>query len=130
MVEGKSDAESRVAPVVALVADLFFGARIRGTAEQVGVPVTIVRGAGELLRAVQGTLPRMIVVQLDLRTGDFAAAIRQIKADPALARIPIVGFASHVDQKSIALAREAGADRVIARSAFVKELANMLAPGG
>ena len=50
-----------------------------------------------------------------------------MKSDEATRRRPTVGFLSHV-QKDLALAaREAGCDRVIARSAFTKDLPQILA---
>ena len=116
--------------VVALVADLIFAARIRGTAEAVGARVVLARGAEELLRVARAEKPRLILVDLDARTGDAVGAIRSIKEVPTLASATVVGFVSHVQESTIGEARRAGADRVVARSAFVRDLARMLAPGG
>jgi hypothetical protein len=41
--------------------------------------------------------------------------------------VPVVAFASHVRADLIAEARAAGADRVLARSAFVAELPALVA---
>jgi hypothetical protein len=40
--------------------------------------------------------------------------------------VNIIAFVSHVREDAIAAARSAGADRVLARSAFVRELNNLL----
>jgi len=117
------------APVVALATDLIFAARIRGTAAQVGASVVIVRNTEELSSIARAEKPRLILVDLDARTGDPIGAIRAIKADPTLASATVVGFVSHVRESLIDEARRAGADRVLARSAFVRDLARLLATG-
>ena len=52
-----------------------------------------------------------------------------MKADPVLTKIPIVGFASHVQTDVIEAARKAGVDDVLARSAFTQRLPEILARG-
>jgi CheY-like chemotaxis protein len=49
-----------------------------------------------------------------------------MKADPALASIPTVGFVSHVQADLIDAARAAGVDDVLARSVFTARLAEIL----
>ncbi len=41
----------------------------------------------------------------------------------------VVGFVSHVDTETITAARAAGIDRILARSAFVAQLPNLLTTG-
>ena len=79
--------------------------------------------------AVRETNARLVILDLNsLRIGplDVVAAL---KADPALAATPTVGFVSHVQADLIAQARQAGVDRVMARSAFVVELPELLRDG-
>ena len=52
--------------------------------------------------------------------------VEAMKADPALARIPTVGFASHVQTEVIEAARRAGVGEVMARSAFTQRLPELL----
>jgi hypothetical protein len=49
-----------------------------------------------------------------------------MKADPALERIPTVGFVSHVQIELINQAREAGVSDVMARSLFAEKLPEIL----
>jgi hypothetical protein len=49
-----------------------------------------------------------------------------MKQDAALAAIPTLGFASHVQTDVINAAREAGVGEVLARSAFTQQLADIL----
>jgi hypothetical protein len=43
--------------------------------------------------------------------------------------VPTVGFLSHVQRDLAVAAREAGCDRVMARSAFTKDLPTILSEG-
>lgn len=111
--------------VVAWAADLIFGARIRAAAEAVATPLRLVRSMDELLSAVRAERPRLVVVDLEAR-GDPVAAIAALKADPQLAAVPVLAYASHVKEDSLAGARGAGAERVLARGAFARDLGGIL----
>jgi hypothetical protein len=45
---------------------------------------------------------------------------------PACRAIPTLGYVSHVQTETINLARQAGVDQVLARSAFVEQLGGIL----
>jgi CheY-like chemotaxis protein len=111
--------------VVAAVGDLIFGARIRGAAEQAGVRVHFSRTLDDL-RAVSGSA-RLVLVDLDARWLDGPVAIAALRPAEGGGPTRIIAFVSHVRTDAIAAARAAGADRVLARSAFVKELPSLLA---
>jgi hypothetical protein len=49
-----------------------------------------------------------------------------MRAEPALASIPTLGFVSHVDADTIAQARAAGVGEVLPRSAFAARLSDIL----
>ncbi|MBX6363700.1 MAG: response regulator [Gemmatimonadetes bacterium] len=119
------------APVLALAADLLFAARIRGAAQAAGVAATTVNRPDDLVARAVAAPPRLVLVDLDAR-GDVAGAIRRLKGEAATASVPLVAFVSHVRTDAIADARAAGADRVVARSAFVRELPALMrrAAGG
>jgi AmiR/NasT family two-component response regulator len=107
-------------PVLALVKDLIFASRITATARAAGVPVRIVRDA----RQLPGQPGRLLIVDLNQPSAiDAAAAWQREMARPA------VGFVSHVDAETINQARAAGIDRVLARSAFVERLHDLLVDG-
>ncbi len=114
--------------VIAWAADLTSAARIRGAAQATGTELRLARDADALLRAAAAEQPRLIVVDLEAR-GDPAAAIARLKADAATAAIPVIAFAPHVREEAIAAARAAGAERVLARGAFLRDLPRLLAGG-
>jgi PleD family two-component response regulator len=113
--------------VLAAVDDLMFSSRISTAAKAVGASIRFTRSAQAVLAAAREERPSLIVLDLNgahLRPLEIVAAL---KADPRLADIPTVGFVSHVDTATIDRAREAGVDRVMARSAFVEQLPRLLA---
>src|SRR5918996_3435949 len=110
------------APILAIAADLMFASRIRAVPLAAGVDADLVRSPAALLDAARERAPRRILIDLDARAFDPAALIRQLKQDERTRDIDVVAFVSHVREDAIAAARDAGADRVLARSAFVREL--------
>jgi CheY-like chemotaxis protein len=113
--------------IVAIVDDLLFGSKIRAATESAGRRVTFVRHGGSVEDAVRVAGASLVIV--DLAASGAADAIRAVRALEG-ARIPIIAFASHVRADLIAEARAAGADRVLARSAFVAELPTLVAETG
>ncbi len=121
-----SETPSPEAPrTVALAADLLFAGRIRGTAEALGHPLRIVRSADDLVAAVRAG-SRRVLLDLDVRGLDSASLIRRLRVDPDTAHAEIIAFVSHVRTEAIDAARAAGATRVMARSAFVRALPDLL----
>lgn len=111
--------------VIAVVDDLMFGSRIRSAAGQAGVTTVFVRAAGDLAARAVGA--DLILLDLATRWLDAPVVIRALKADPLTAAVPIVAFGPHVEADALMAARTAGADRVVARSAFVRMLPELLA---
>jgi CheY-like chemotaxis protein len=113
-----------MAQVVALVDDLFFQAKLLETAKQVGVEVRTC-STGEALDAeIARAAPKLIVVDLNARSGPFEA-LERLQAGGA--RIPLIAFLSHVQVDLAARARAAGCADVMPRSKFTQNLATILA---
>jgi CheY-like chemotaxis protein len=110
--------------VAAAVADLIFAARVRAAAEQQGVPLRFARTPGDVIDLGAGA--RLVLLDLDARWLDAPAAIAALVRRPEPPRV--VAFVSHVREDAIEAALAAGADRVLPRSAFVKELPQLLRP--
>lgn len=110
--------------ILAVVNDLMFGSRIRGAADHQGVRVRFARSAAALEE--QAPQARLIMLDLETRWLDPASQIKALKGSAATASVPIVAFGSHVETDVLIAARAAGAERVMARSAFVKVLPDLL----
>lgn len=109
--------------VLALPADLIFGARIRATAEAVGASVIIARSADDLLTKLRATATRLVILDLDRRGLGITDTVKQIKAASSA---PLLAYVSHTNETAIREARAAGADKVIARGAFAQQLPELL----
>ena len=112
--------------IIAVVDDLFFASKIRGTAEQVGVTVSFPRTVENLIATAQRDLPALIICDLHSRKIDPFRLAKQLKADDRLRSTPLLGFFSHVQTELQRQAEQAGFDRVIPRSAFARNLSQLL----
>jgi CheY-like chemotaxis protein len=112
--------------VLGLVADLFFGSRIREVARQLGVEVELVKTPDRLVARAADAGPRLVIVDMSLRAGDPAGAVRALKADPRTQAVPIVGYLFDSDEQAIRAARAAGCDRVLSRGGFTQKLPELL----
>jgi PleD family two-component response regulator len=113
--------------ILAVLDDLMFTSKIRTTAARLGIAVTFARSADAALSEMRKAAPSLVILDLnDTRTNPLGL-VSSMKQDPALATIPTVGYASHVQTDVIAAARQAGVGDVLARSAFTQQLAEILA---
>ena len=111
--------------VIAVVDDLFFASKIRGTAEQLAVTVRFVKTCDEVITASIEP-PALIIADLHSQRCDPIQLAQQIKSNPRLRAVPLLGFFSHVETELKRQAEEAGFDRVIPRSVFSNDLSKIL----
>ena len=115
------------AVILAILDDLMFTSKIKGAAAHLGVPISFARSSEAALAGMRSSAPKLVILDLNNPRTDPLGTVGQMKADPALSAIPIVGFASHVQTDVIEAARKAGVDDVLARSAFTQRLPEILA---
>jgi CheY-like chemotaxis protein len=118
-----------MAKLVAFVDDLMFLSRIREAARAAGVDVKTARGVDGLVDAARDGAS-LVLVDADSERLPWREAVAALRATPELASLPVVAFLSHVRADRAEAARAAGATRVLARSAFVKELPQLVAQAG
>ena len=112
--------------VVAAVEDLLFRSKISETANHLGVEALFPRSPRKLLAEAQATPPTLLVLDLNSTRFEPLMLLRQLKTDETLRGVPVVGFLSHVQKDLAVAARESGCNRVMARSAFTKDLPEIL----
>jgi CheY-like chemotaxis protein len=112
--------------IIAVVDDLFFASKIRGTAEELGLTASFARNISLLLEAAHRDQPSLIICDLHSQKVDPTDLAKQLKADGRLRSIPLLGFFSHVQTELQRQAEAAGFDRVMPRSAFSKNLSEIL----
>jgi CheY-like chemotaxis protein len=112
--------------ILVAVDDLLFSSKIRATARQAGVEVTFARTPADILSQARSLKPSLVIFDINCAKADPINTVAALKADPELRTIPTAGFVSHVDTALITAARGAGMDDVMARSAFVANLPEIL----
>jgi CheY-like chemotaxis protein len=113
--------------IIAAVDDMFFISKIRAAAEHLGVKVNFPRNVEALIASAHESQPDLIVVDLHSQKIDPMVLAGKVKADSQLRVIELLGFFSHVQTELMHEAKQAGYDRVMPRSAFSKDLAQILA---
>ena len=111
--------------ILAILDDLFFIVKINEAAKRAGVPIEFVKTAKDALDKAQAH-PPLIILDLNCTALDPVKLIEKLKSSAALKEIPLIGYVSHIQSELIQKAREAGCDQVLARSAFSKDLPQIL----
>ena len=112
--------------VLVLVRDLLLRSRVEAAADAASVPVI---SASSLDRAVaHAAASAPTIVFADLSDANFPAITTARDLRAAAPGVRLIGFASHVDLKSLAAAREAGFDQTLSRSEFTARLPELLKP--
>ncbi|HTM04198.1 MAG TPA: hypothetical protein VL173_11880 [Vicinamibacterales bacterium] len=107
--------------------DLMASINISSLAKGIGgIDLYFERVPGQVVSSVRDRQPSLVIFDLNSRKMEPMAAIAAIKSDPALASVRTIGFVSHVDGDTVAAARAAGIDQVLARSAFFGNLRHIL----
>lgn len=112
--------------ILAILDDLMFTSKIKVTAGQLGVAVTFARSADAALDEMRKTVPSLVILDLNNARTNPLGIVATMKQEAALASVPTVGYASHVQTDVISAARQAGVGEVLARSAFTAQLADIL----
>jgi PleD family two-component response regulator len=115
--------------IVAAVEDLLFRSKISETANQIGITASFPRSPKKLEDVVRTSPPDLLILDLNSSRFDPLQVLRTVKSEDATRSVKTVGFLSHVQKDLAVAAKEAGCDRVMARSAFTKDLPKVLAGG-
>lgn len=112
--------------VLAAVEDLLFRSKISETAEALGIEAAFPRGPQKLLETLRESPPDLLIFDLNSTRFEPLELLRTVKSDETTQWVPTVGFLSHVQGDLAVAARDAGCERVMARSAFVESLPRVL----
>jgi PleD family two-component response regulator len=112
--------------IVCVLDDLLFSVKISTAAKQLGADVYFKRTPGMAAARIKEKQPSLAIFDLNSAKLDPLGVVAQLKSDPQTRGIRTLGFVSHVHTDTIAAAREAGIDEVLARSAFSERLGEIL----
>ena len=107
---------------MAAVEDLMFKSKISETAATLGVEASFPRSPEKLLDAARTAPPGLLILDLASSRFEPLDLLRTLGSDETLSGVPTVGFLPHVEKDLARAAKEAGCDRIMARSAFTKDL--------
>ncbi|MCW5877063.1 MAG: hypothetical protein KIS85_09330 [Anaerolineales bacterium] len=110
--------------VLGIASDLFFVPRIEAAVTSAGLATRWIsqpEPADAFLPRLKGDPPSLIVLDLAAQL-PWAEWLPAAKADPLTRHITWLAFGPHDQPALLAAAREAGADKVVAKAAFAAEL--------
>jgi PleD family two-component response regulator len=111
--------------VLVVVNDLLFTVKISDAAKRAGLTPEFVQSEADVLdRAKQK--PRLIIFDLNANTVEPLKLISTLKGSAETKGISLIGYLSHIQGELKQQAHDAGADMVMARSAFSQNLQQIL----
>jgi DNA-binding NarL/FixJ family response regulator len=112
--------------VLCVVDDLIFSVKISTAAKALDMEIYFERNADRVIARARQKQPDLIIFDLNSAKLRPMEAIAALKSDAELKDIRTLGYVSHVQTETITMARRAGIDEVLARSAFSERLGEIL----
>ncbi|HUJ49990.1 MAG TPA: hypothetical protein VLW25_07310 [Bryobacteraceae bacterium] len=112
--------------ILAVVDDLLFTVKISDAAKRVGLDVEFLKSEHDVLEKAAHEKPLLIILDLNANSVEPLKLISKLKAHGDLKKISLIGYLSHVQGELKQQAHEAGANIVMARSAFSQNLQQIL----
>jgi len=85
-----------------------------------------VKLANQVIPEVRAQMPIVVLMELALRTGDTCPVISEIRRDPVVRHIPVLGYCDPKNKKLCDAALAAGASLVAAEAGLLEQLPHLL----
>lgn len=108
--------------VLAAVEDLFFVVKINDLARRAGLEVEFLKTEDDIVEQAELQQPLLVILDLNNNRIEPVGLISRLKGAAATKSISIISFVAHVQAELKQQAQEAGANMVLARSAFSTSL--------
>jgi len=112
--------------ILAVVEDLMFTVKIADAAKRAGLDVEFVKSERDVIDKATQEKPLLIILDLNFNAVEPLKLISKMKSDGEMKQISVIGYLSHVQGELKQQAQEAGANIVMARSAFSQNLQQIL----
>jgi PleD family two-component response regulator len=112
--------------ILAVVDDLLFTVKISDAAKRAGLEAEFVKSEKDVIDKATNESPLLIILDLNNNSVQPLELILKLKGDGDLRHISLIGYLSHVQGELKQKAQEAGANIVMARSAFSQNLPQIL----
>jgi CheY-like chemotaxis protein len=114
--------------ILVVADDLLFRSKISTAAKALGVTVRAATTPDAAVERARADRPTLVLIDLDGGRPAPFDVLSRFASDPELRTLRTVGFVSHVHADLVQKARALGIGAVLARSAFVAQLPDLLAP--
>lgn len=108
--------------VLAAVEDLFFVVKINDLARRAGLEVEFLKTEDDIVEQAELQQPLLVILDLNNNRIEPVGLISRLKGAAPTKGISIISFVAHVQAELKQQAQEAGANMVLARSAFSASL--------
>lgn len=112
--------------ILAVVDDLLFTVKISDAAKRAGLNVEFLKSEQDVIQKASEEKPLLVILDLNSNSVQPLRLISKLKANGDLKQISLIGYLSHVQGELKQQAQEAGANIVMARSAFSQNLQQIL----
>ena len=112
--------------ILAVVDDLLFTVKINDAAKRVGLDAEFLKSENDVVEKAKHEKPLLIILDLNANSVQPLKLIEKLKGNGDLKQISLIAFLSHVQGELKQKAQEAGANMVMARSAFSQNLQQIL----
>jgi PleD family two-component response regulator len=112
--------------ILAVVEDLLFTVKISDAAKRAGLEVEFVKSEQDVIEKATNEKPLLIILDLNFSAVQPLKLISKVKSNGEMKQISVIGYLSHVQGELKQQAQEAGANIVMARSAFSQNLPQIL----
>ncbi len=112
--------------ILAVVEDLLFTVKISDAAKRAGLEVEFVKSERDVIEKATQEKPLLIILDLNFSAVEPLKLISKVKGDGEMKQISVIGYLSHVQGELKQQAQDAGANMVMARSAFSQNLQQIL----
>lgn len=112
--------------ILAVVEDLLFTVKISDAAKRSGLDVEFLKSERDVMEKATQEKPLLIILDLNFSAVQPLKLISKLKGNGDLKQISVIGYLSHVQGELKQQAQEAGANIVMARSAFSQNLQQIL----
>jgi len=112
--------------ILAVVEDLLFTVKISDAAKRAGLDVEFLKSERDVIDKANSEKPLLIILDLNFNAVQPLKLISKLKGNGQMKQISLIGYLSHVQGELKQQAQEAGANIVMARSAFSQNLQQIL----
>src|SRR5689334_3716293 len=112
--------------ILAVVEDLLFTVKIGDAAKRAGLEVEFLKSERDVIDKATGEKPLLVILDLNFGAVQPLRLIAKLKSNGDTKPISVIGYLSHVQGELKQQAQDAGANIVMARSAFSQNLQQIL----